>query len=82
MVGRRWGSDLAWLWLWLWLRPADTALIQPLAWKPPYAPDEALKKKNKKKKKKKKKPERGTQQDNVAQMLSLNPNGYHKWYQL
>ena len=23
--------------LWLWCRPAATALIQPLAWEPPYA---------------------------------------------
>ena len=29
--------DLVWLWLWLWLWPAATALIQPLAWEPPYA---------------------------------------------
>jgi len=36
-VGYRHGSDL--LWLWLWRRLADTALIQPLAWEPPYAMD-------------------------------------------
>ena len=30
--------------LWLWYRPAATALIQPLAWEPPYASDVALKK--------------------------------------
>ena len=29
--------------LWLWFRPAATALIQPLAWEPPYAMDAALK---------------------------------------
>ena len=40
-VGRRHGSDLAWLWLWLWL--AATALIGPLAWEPPYAMGAALK---------------------------------------
>ena len=34
-VGRVCGSDPAWLWL--WRRPAATALIQPLAWEPPYA---------------------------------------------
>ena len=28
-------SDLALLWL--WRRPVATALIQPLAWEPPYA---------------------------------------------
>ena len=32
-VGCRLGSDLAWL----WHRPVATALIQPLAWEPPYA---------------------------------------------
>ena len=35
------GSDLALLWL--WRRPAAIALIQPLAWEPPYAVSEALK---------------------------------------
>ena len=34
-VGRRRGSDP--VLLWLWHRPAAAALIQPLAWKPPYA---------------------------------------------
>ena len=46
-VGRRRGSDLAWLWL--WHRPVTTALIQPLAWEPPYAEGAALKKKKIKK---------------------------------
>ena len=27
--------------LWLWWRPAATALIHPLAWEPPYAPEAA-----------------------------------------
>ena len=36
-VGRRRSSDLAWLWLWLWCMLAAIALIQPLAWEPPYA---------------------------------------------
>ena len=35
--------------LWLWCRPAAEALIQPLAWEPPYAAGVALKKKKKKK---------------------------------
>ena len=39
--------------LWLWCRPAAAALIQPLAWKLPYAADAALKTKKKEKKKKK-----------------------------
>ena len=34
-VGRRQGSDP--VLLWLWRRPMATALIQPLAWEPPYA---------------------------------------------
>ena len=29
--------------LWLWCRPAATAPIRPLAWKPPYAMGVALK---------------------------------------
>ena len=34
-VGRRRGLDP--VLLWLWHRPAAMALIQPLAWEPPYA---------------------------------------------
>ena len=34
-VGCRRGSDPAFLWL--WRRPVATALIQSLAWEPPYA---------------------------------------------
>ena len=41
-VGRRHGSDPALLWL--WCRPVATALIQPLAWEPPYAARVALEK--------------------------------------
>ena len=48
-VGHRYGSDPVLLWLWLW--PAAAALIQPLAWKLPYASSAALKKKKKKKRK-------------------------------
>ena len=43
-VGHRRGSDLALLWL--WGRPAARALIQPLAWEPPYVANVALKKAN------------------------------------
>ena len=39
--------------LWLWCRLVAAALIQPLAWKLPYAAGTALKRKKKKKKKKK-----------------------------
>ena len=34
--------------LWLWCRPMTTALIQPLAWEPPYAAGVALKRLKKK----------------------------------
>ena len=40
-VGHRRSSDLALLWL--GCRPAATALIQPLAWEPPYATGATLK---------------------------------------
>ena len=33
--------------LWLWYRPADLALIRPLAWEPPSATSVALKKRKK-----------------------------------
>ena len=36
--------------LWLWRRPGAVALIQPLAWEPPYAVGAALKKQKKKNK--------------------------------
>ena len=42
-------SDLALLWL--WCRPAATALIEPLAWEPPYAVGAALKRQETKNKK-------------------------------
>lgn len=46
-VGCRCGSDL--VLLWLWCQPAAAALIQPLAWKFPYAAGIDLRKKKKKK---------------------------------
>ena len=46
VVGCRHGLDPALLWL--WRRPAAAALIQPLAWEPPYATGEALKRQTKK----------------------------------
>ena len=48
-IGHRCGLDL--VLLWLWGRPAAAALIQLLAWEPPYAAGVALKSKSKKKKK-------------------------------
>ena len=52
-VGRRHSLDLALLWL--WPRPAATAWIRPLAWKPPCAAEAAqeIAKRQKKKKKRK-----------------------------
>ena len=46
-VGHRCGSDP--LLLWLWCRLAAIALIQPLAWEPPYVMGVALKIQKKKK---------------------------------
>ena len=46
-VGRKRGSDL--MLLLLWYRLTAGALMRPLAWEPPYAKSEALKKKQKKK---------------------------------
>ena len=46
-VGHRCGLDPALLWLWHW--PETTAAIRPLAWEPPYATGEALKRQKKKK---------------------------------
>ena len=51
-VGHRCGLDPKLLWL--WCRPVAAALIQPLAWEPPYAMAVALKRPKKKEKKKKK----------------------------
>ena len=44
-VGHGHGSDPTLLWL--WCRSAAAAPIRPLAWEPPYAMGEALKKKKK-----------------------------------
>ena len=45
-VGHRLSLDLALLWL--WCRPVAPALVQPLAWEPPYAAGLALKRRKKK----------------------------------
>ena len=47
-VGHRLGLGL--VLLWLWRRPVAAAVIQPLAWEPPYALGAALKRKKRKKK--------------------------------
>ena len=49
-VGRRQGSDLAWL----WCRLAAVAPIRPLAWEPPHAVGAVLRSKKSKKLKKNK----------------------------
>ena len=51
-VGRRHGSDPAWLWL--WCRPVATAPIRRLAWEPPYTSGAALEKAKRQKRKKRK----------------------------
>ena len=48
-AGHRHGSDPALLWL--WRRTAAIALIRPLTWEPPHAPDAALEKTKRQKKK-------------------------------
>ena len=48
-VGRRYGMDPTLLWL--WCRLVVTALIQPLAWEPPYAMEQPKKLQKDKKKK-------------------------------
>ena len=59
-VGRRCGSDPELLWL--WCRPAATAPIRPLAWKPPHAMGVALEK---------------TKQKNQKVTFSLSPAEWH-----
>ena len=49
-VGHRGGLDPTLLWL--WSRPVAIVPIGPLAWKPPYAKDAALKRQRDQKKKK------------------------------
>ena len=46
-VGQRHGLDPALLWLWHWLMAL--ALIQPLAWEPPYHTSAVLERQKKKK---------------------------------
>ena len=49
--GVAWRCSLDLALLWLWHRLAAAALIQPLAWEPPYTVGGAQKKKKKEKKK-------------------------------
>ena len=62
-VGHRHDSDLALLWL--WHRLAAMAPIRPLAWEPPFAAGEALKRQKPKKKKK----ERKNSKHSILKML-------------
>ena len=78
--------------LWLWRRPAVTALVQPLAWKPPYAVSVTLnrqKTKDKKRQKKKKpkkqvgglikaRPDRATQLQAAAPLDRVLHGGWAK----
>ena len=68
-VGRRCGSDLAWLWP--WRRPAATAPMRPLAWEPPWAADSAALKRKKKKEKEEEKEEEEEEVD-VTLVASVN----------
>ena len=43
--------------LWLWCRPEAIALIEPLAWEPPYSASAALKRQKEKKKERRAAPE-------------------------
>ena len=70
-VGHRHGLDP--LLLWPWHRPAATALIQPLAWEPPYALGMALKKKKKKRLKKK--------NNEVCQGCGITVTFIHCWWE-
>ena len=79
-VGRRHGSDLAWLWL--WHKPIAAAPIQSIAWESPYAAGVAQEiatttttkdKKTKDKKKNKKKIKKKT-----AQTMRINSIQVHK----
>ena len=47
-VGHRFSLDLALLWM--WYKPVATALIQLLAWEPPYAVGMTLKRQKRKEK--------------------------------
>ena len=66
-VGHRRGSDL--VLLWLWCRLAAAALIQPLAWEPPYAVGAALKRQKTKKKKMNKQGGPIVQQRTISSLL-------------
>ena len=71
-VGCRQDSDPALLWL--WRRPAVTALIQPLAWEPPYAMGLALEKAKRqtKQNKTKQKNKTKTKQNNKGGKIQTN----------
>ena len=56
--------------LWLWSRPEAAALIQSLAWEPPYAVDAALKKKKKRERERKKENLKGNQKKKKKKIIS------------
>ena len=70
-IGHRRGSDPELLWL--WCRPVAIALIQPLAWEPPYATGAAPQRQKAKtnKQTKKKPPRLQTKPQNYSNQNSL-----------
>ena len=66
-VGRRRGSDPTLLWL--WCRPSAIALIQPLAWEPPYVAEAALEKGKKTPQKKKEKKRKAYKQKTQGPLI-------------
>ena len=65
--------------LWLWYRLAATALIQPLAWEPPYTVGAALmnqKKKKERKKEREKKREGGRKKEREREIVATKGNRF------
>ena len=75
-MGCRHNSCLALLWL--WHRLVATALIQPLAWEPPYAAGTDLEKAKRQKKKKKKKKKKKERKSNTIINFGINKKPYRK----
>ena len=60
--------------LWLWRRPAVTALVQPLAWKPPYAVSATLNRQKTKDKKRQNKQTNDKQKKQVGGLIKARPD--------
>ena len=79
-IGCRYGLDT----LLLWCRPEGITAIWPLAWEPPYAAGEALKKKKKRYYLKKPDMKFHTQGDSIYRKSPEEGNSWHKidcWFQ-